>query len=204
MGLGRGHLQALGILLQEGVDGLLCAVRDQGQILQCGDLHERLCLRPVVCLLLEHSDGTLQGIHGLGVVLVERVVVGLLDLTHLRRRLLVAGPDGDVLVVLSDFLGQHCGRRGVLLDVRLQHIDLLVGLLDRAFLLHRCVVAELLEGGKLHLLAVFLLFALGQHAVHELDDLLHRRHAGRGHRCGPAAQHQEHAREERHHLGALH
>ena len=43
-------------------------------------------------------------------VLVHGVVVGLLHLAHLRRGLHVAGPHGDVLVVIGDLLWRDAVR----------------------------------------------------------------------------------------------
>mmetsp|Transcript_9557 Transcript_9557/g.25449 ORF Transcript_9557/g.25449 Transcript_9557/m.25449 type:complete len:560 (+) Transcript_9557:242-1921(+) len=89
------------------------------------------CGLPAVVVLRGHDlDGALERINGLRVVLVQSIIVGLLDLTDRRRCLLVACPDGDVLVVLRDLLGQLRGSGSVFLDVRHQHINLLVGLLD--------------------------------------------------------------------------
>ena len=63
---------------------------------------------------------------------------------------------------------------GEALDVRREHLDLLLGLLDGAGLLSRGVVAELLVGGELNLLRMLLLLALRGHALHELDHLAHK------------------------------
>lgn len=65
--------------------------------------------------------------------------------------LAVALPRGDVRIVLGDFLRQTLRVRRVGLDVRLQDLDVLLGLRDGALLVHGGVVAELLEGGELNL-----------------------------------------------------
>lgn len=57
------------------------------------------------------------------------LVVGLLDVADLFRRLEVAFPSGDVLVVDRDLPPQLLGGRGVLLDVGLQLLDLRFGLI---------------------------------------------------------------------------
>merc|ERR1719395_509772 len=96
----------------------------------------------------------LKGVHRLGVVLVGGHVVGVLHLANLGRRLLVALPHGDVLVKAGDLLRESRGIRLSLLDGSRQLLHLRVRLLDRALLLHRRVVAELLVGRELHLLLV--------------------------------------------------
>ena len=134
------------------------------------DLHEgRLLL--ACCLLLQHRDGARDSAHGLGVVLVHGVVVVLLHLAHLGGGLNVTGPDGDVLVVRGDLLAETRGGRHVLLDVRLEGLDRLLGLRDGALLLRGGALAELLVGGELHHLGLLLLLTLGHHALHELNDL---------------------------------
>mmetsp|Transcript_9556 Transcript_9556/g.25441 ORF Transcript_9556/g.25441 Transcript_9556/m.25441 type:complete len:560 (+) Transcript_9556:242-1921(+) len=125
----RGHLRSSGLrglllLLQRSQDRLHAGHRGRHA------LQEDHCLSTVVILCGHDLDGALERINGLRVVLVQSIIVGLLDLTDRRRCLLVACPDGDVLVVLRDLLGQLRGSGSVFLDVRHQHINLLVGLLD--------------------------------------------------------------------------
>mmetsp|Transcript_136217 Transcript_136217/g.423285 ORF Transcript_136217/g.423285 Transcript_136217/m.423285 type:complete len:214 (-) Transcript_136217:114-755(-) len=174
MGLGGTDGKANGrVLLEKGVDGLLGILRNEGQLHKVRHLHEG-GLAAVVGLLLQHRDRTLQGIHGLGVVLVHRGVVRLLQLADLGGGLLVAVPDRDVLVMARNLLGQHGGVGRVFGDVGLQHIDLLVGLRNRPGLLDAGVVAELLVRGKLDLLRVLFLLAVLHHALQQLDHLLDR------------------------------
>merc|ERR1719182_55768 len=168
----HGHrvLAELVTLRKERADHLLRVLRHE---LERVHLHE-LRLRAVVRLLLQHGDRALKGIHRLGVVLVGGHVVGVLHLANLGRRLLVALPHGDVLVKAGDLLRESRGIRLSLLDGSRELLHLRVRLLDRALLLHRRVVAELLVGRELHLLLVLLLLALLRHALEELDHLLHR------------------------------
>lgn len=90
------HRQAIRLLVkalrQEGVDRPLGIVRDEAEALQPGDLHQARLL-PVAGLFVQDRNRPLQGIDGLRVVLVRRLVVCLLELAHLRRGLDVAIPD---------------------------------------------------------------------------------------------------------------
>merc|ERR1719236_172170 len=176
-----GHrvLAELVTLRKERADHLLRVLRDE---LQRVHLHE-LRLRAVIRLLLQHSDRTLKRIHGLRVVLVGRHVVRVLHLANLSRRLLVALPDGDVLVQAGDLLRERRGIRLRLLDSSRQLLHLGVRLLDRTLLLHRRVIAELLVRGELHLLLVLLLLALLGHALQEPNDLLDRSYLHGGNQC---------------------
>merc|ERR1719182_467484 len=180
----HGHrvLAELVTLRKERADHLLRVLRDE---LQRVHLHE-LRLRAVVRLLLQHGDRALKRIHGLGVILVGGHVVRVLHLAHLSRRLLVALPHGDVLVKAGDLLRERRGIRLSLLDRGRELLHLRVRLLDRALLLHRGVVAELLVRSELHLLLVLLLLALLRHTLKELDDLLHRGHLQRKRKRQPA------------------
>mmetsp|Transcript_43085 Transcript_43085/g.128696 ORF Transcript_43085/g.128696 Transcript_43085/m.128696 type:complete len:357 (-) Transcript_43085:313-1383(-) len=107
--LGRGHSQpVLRVLRQEQLDGMLGLLGNEAQLLEGGDLREGRLL-PVVGLLLQNSNGTLQGVNGLRIVLVHGIVVCLLDIAHLGRRLLIPGPDSDVLLVTCNLLCQRGG-----------------------------------------------------------------------------------------------
>merc|ERR1719258_253155 len=86
----------------------------------------------------------LKRIHRLGVVLVGGHVIRVLHLANLSRRLLVALPDGDVLVQAGDLLRERRGIRLSLLDGSRQLLHLGVRLLNRTLLLDRRVIAELL------------------------------------------------------------
>mmetsp|Transcript_26118 Transcript_26118/g.82891 ORF Transcript_26118/g.82891 Transcript_26118/m.82891 type:complete len:399 (-) Transcript_26118:136-1332(-) len=164
------------VLLEEGVDGFSGLVRQEAQVLERGKLQERVGLGTVMRLLLQHSDRALEGINGLRVVLVCRLVVYLLDLSHLRHFLDVAGPTRHVLIVRCDLCGQALGIRRALLDLCLQRDNALLGLLDGTPLLRGEVSAELPVGSVLDLLLVLLGLALYQHALHQLNNLLHGRH----------------------------
>mmetsp|Transcript_92272 Transcript_92272/g.266310 ORF Transcript_92272/g.266310 Transcript_92272/m.266310 type:complete len:462 (+) Transcript_92272:768-2153(+) len=175
--LRRRHLQPFRILSaldQEEIDRLLSLVRNKAHGLQLRHLRQG-SLRPVVRLLLQDRDRAQQGIHRLRVVLVHHLVVCFLDGPNICRGLLVAVPCRDVRIVLRDLLRQLRRIRGVLLNICLQNLDGLLGLLDRALLVHSRVVAELLVRRKLHLLLMLLLLALGHHVLQQLDHLLHRR-----------------------------
>merc|ERR1719263_2372139 len=167
-----GHrvLAELVTLRKERADHLLRVLRHE---LQRVHLHE-LRLRAVVRLLLQHGDRALKRIHRLGVVLVGGHVIRVLHLANLSRRLLVALPNGDVLVQAGDLLRERRGIRLSLLDGSRQLLHLGVRLLNRTLLLDRRVIAELLVRSELHLLLVLLLLALLGHALQELDHLLDR------------------------------
>merc|ERR1719380_512232 len=174
---GNGHrvLAELIPLRQESADHLLRVLRDQVEL---ADLQE---LRAVVRLLLQRRDRALERIDRLRVVLVRRQVVRVLHLAHLRRRLLVALVDGDVLIQLRDLLRERRGISLGLLDRSDELLHLCRGFLDRALLLNRGIIAELLVRRKLNLLLVLFLLSLLSHPLEELDDLLYRRHFRRRH-----------------------
>mmetsp|Transcript_18324 Transcript_18324/g.48367 ORF Transcript_18324/g.48367 Transcript_18324/m.48367 type:complete len:369 (-) Transcript_18324:32-1138(-) len=177
------------VLLDERVQRPFRFGGDQAQALEVLDrFHLRkagLLHRPG--LRLQVRDRTLQGVHRLGIVRVQGLVVRLLELANLGGSLLITIPGGDVGVVLRDLLRQLCGVLGVLLDGGLQHLDPLVSLFNCTPLPRLGVVAELLVGGELDLLRLLLLLALLHHALHERDNLLHRSHRlsarARGGRC---------------------
>merc|ERR1719230_682934 len=124
-------------------------------------------------LLLEDSNGTFESIHGLGVVCVSGIIISLLNFTHLGSCFDVTFPNRNVFIMLSDLLC-HLGCSGcVLLDVSFQHFDLLICLLNSTLLLHCGVITELFVCSKLHLLLVFFLLSLFEHAIHHLNHFLH-------------------------------
>merc|ERR1719375_504125 len=125
-------------------------------------------------LLLHRRNGALERVNGLRVVLVRREVVRVFHLTHLRRRLLVALVNRDVLVELGNLLGKRGSISLVLLDRRDQLLHLCSSLLDGALLLNCGIIAELLVSSELHLLLVLFLLPLLGHSLQQLDDLLHR------------------------------
>mmetsp|Transcript_33679 Transcript_33679/g.71324 ORF Transcript_33679/g.71324 Transcript_33679/m.71324 type:complete len:238 (+) Transcript_33679:1342-2055(+) len=138
-------------------------------------LQKHACrLLTIVCLLLNDCDRSCQRVDRLGVVLVRRLVVVVLHLPHSSGRLQVPLIHADVLIQLSNLLGSFLNSRLAFPDQCLQRFNLLTGFLDGTGLLHRRIVAELLVSSKLDLLLVLLLLALLQHAVHQLDHLLHR------------------------------
>merc|ERR1719261_1240386 len=163
-------------LRQERGDGLLRVLRNRLQHL---DLDQ---LRYVVVLLLHGRNRTLKSVNGLRVVLVRRKVVRVLHLANLRRRLLIALVNRDVLVELGDLLGKRGSIRLVLLDRRDQLLHLRSSLLDGALLFNRGVIAELLVCSELHLLLVLFLLPLLGHSLQQLDDLLHRGNLRREHK----------------------
>mmetsp|Transcript_47425 Transcript_47425/g.106697 ORF Transcript_47425/g.106697 Transcript_47425/m.106697 type:complete len:242 (+) Transcript_47425:1106-1831(+) len=180
-GLWGRHCKAIWLLLttlEEEVNGLLCRRRDEAEALEGRHLCERRCLRPVVGLLLEDSNGTLQGIDRLRVVLVQSVVVRFFHAPHFGGGLDVAVPDRNVLIMASNLLGEPCRIRGVLLDVSFQHVNFLVCLSDVPLLVDGSVIAELLICSKLHLLVVLFLLAVVEHTLEQRYHLLHRCHRG--------------------------
>merc|ERR1719327_973382 len=162
-------------LRQESADHLLRVLRDQVELAHPQEL------RAVVRLLLQRRDRALERVDRLGVVLVRRQVVRVLHLAHLRRRLLVALVDGDVLIQLRNLLRERRGISLGLLDRSDELLHLCRGFLDRALLLNRGIIAELLVRRKLNLLLVLFLLSLLSHPLEELDDLLYRRHFRRRH-----------------------
>mmetsp|Transcript_112516 Transcript_112516/g.206491 ORF Transcript_112516/g.206491 Transcript_112516/m.206491 type:complete len:247 (-) Transcript_112516:53-793(-) len=159
---------------QEKINRLLGRFRNQLESVQLLHLDEGLGLGllTVVVLLLQHSNGILQSVDRLGVVVVRLVIIALFNLTNLRGCCNVALPDRDVLVKVSNFLGEFISGRLGLGNIGLQDCYLLCGLLDGSSLCSAGVVAPLLVGRELHLLCVLLLLALGQHAIHEINDFL--------------------------------
>merc|ERR1719337_3410 len=125
-------------------------------------------------LLLHRRNGALESVNGLRVILVRRHIVRVLHLTNLRRRLLIALVNRDVLVELGDLLGKRGSISLVLLDRRDQLLHLRSSLLDGALLFNRGIIAELLVCSELHLLLVLLLLPFLGHSLQQLDDLLHR------------------------------
>mmetsp|Transcript_147551 Transcript_147551/g.260171 ORF Transcript_147551/g.260171 Transcript_147551/m.260171 type:complete len:222 (-) Transcript_147551:142-807(-) len=163
---------------QEKINRLLGRFRNQLESVQLLHLDEGLGLGllTVVVLLLQHSNGILQSVDRLGVVVVRLVIIALFNLTNLRGCCNVALPDRDVLVKVSNFLGEFISGRLGLGNIGLQDCYLLCGLLDGSSLCSAGVVAPLLVGRELHLLLVHLLLALRFHALHELNYLLHGCH----------------------------
>ena len=88
--------------------------------------------------------------------------IGFLDFTDLGGRLDVTLPAGDISPQTLDVLAKFLGIGGVLLNVSLEHVNLIRGIFDVLLLLSGGVVAEMLERCKLHLLIVlfFLPFSI--------------------------------------------
>jgi hypothetical protein len=60
------------------------------------------------------------------------IVISLFNLSNFGRGFAVAGPYRDVFLMCSNLLGKLSRIRRILLDVRLQYIDLLISLFDCA------------------------------------------------------------------------
>merc|ERR1719199_1565887 len=102
------------------------------------------------------------------------VIVGVLDLANLSGCLDVTLPDGDVLLQLSNFLSELLDGCHGLLDVGFEDANVVIGLVDGTVLLDSGVIAELLVSCECSLLLMFLLLALLEHGVHQLQNFLHR------------------------------
>mmetsp|Transcript_85194 Transcript_85194/g.227750 ORF Transcript_85194/g.227750 Transcript_85194/m.227750 type:complete len:405 (+) Transcript_85194:937-2151(+) len=134
--------------------------------------------------LLQGLDCSVQGVQGLGIVLVGCAVVRPFLPTNFSGSL-------DVRLVGVHVLVQGCNFLGQGFDVGVQHTDLSIqlfngGLLlgDGLALLGVCVLAPLLELGESDLLSLLLLLALGHHSLEELNDLLSGGDSGgRSHAC---------------------
>mmetsp|Transcript_69322 Transcript_69322/g.184008 ORF Transcript_69322/g.184008 Transcript_69322/m.184008 type:complete len:222 (+) Transcript_69322:649-1314(+) len=181
-------------VLQEGGEGLPGLLGDEPPCLQRRQLRHG-GLREVVGLRLQHLDGPLQRGDRLRVVLMQLVVGCFLDVADLCGCLVIALPRGDVTLEQLGLLLQARRLGLVLLDVCLQGGDLLLGLLDVARGLDLGVLAELAEGGVVHLLGLLVFLALGEHPLQQLDHLLHwrwalrarprrQRHGGQEQRAG--------------------
>mmetsp|Transcript_13914 Transcript_13914/g.35060 ORF Transcript_13914/g.35060 Transcript_13914/m.35060 type:complete len:444 (-) Transcript_13914:13-1344(-) len=140
-----------------------------------GDLQQGGTCFLVEHLLLDQRNGAGSGVDRLRQVLVRRQVILVLHLSHLGSGLQIPLVHTDVLVQLSDFLGQLGDVSLAFPNHSLQAVDLLVVLLDRASLLSGGVIAPSLVCSELHLLLVLLFLTLLQHPVHQLNHLLNRR-----------------------------
>mmetsp|Transcript_88718 Transcript_88718/g.254042 ORF Transcript_88718/g.254042 Transcript_88718/m.254042 type:complete len:330 (+) Transcript_88718:1104-2093(+) len=161
-----------GFHCQEGLNHLNGVGRDLRRA-----AHLRQRLRNIGTLALQHRDGLLARIDGLRKILVLCHVVPMLLLAQgvgrgsLRLRL------GDLALKLIDFLAKNFSIRLGLGDVRIQLRDLGCTLFDALRRRLTCAVAPSLELCELDFLCVLLLLPFRQHAIQQLDHLLHRSHS---------------------------
>mmetsp|Transcript_8648 Transcript_8648/g.27560 ORF Transcript_8648/g.27560 Transcript_8648/m.27560 type:complete len:227 (+) Transcript_8648:1500-2180(+) len=149
----------------------------RGQPLPLGHLDERL-LRAgaVVVLLLEHHDGTIDGVDALRVVLrLGEEVLVVRDAAGCRG-LLVRLVLGKLVVESRQGLAKTGDVALQLPDVRSQQVDLLAVLGNVALQACRLIFAPLAERCEGHLLALLVLLGLDFHVRQQLNDLLDTRH----------------------------
>mmetsp|Transcript_97488 Transcript_97488/g.281294 ORF Transcript_97488/g.281294 Transcript_97488/m.281294 type:complete len:244 (+) Transcript_97488:1447-2178(+) len=167
----RDHLRGLRLV---GGDG---HVREEGEVgilaLQQRRGRRRHLPGALVVLALQRVEGLGDGLHGLREVLAHGQVALLLGRPLRLGRLGVRGDRGDLLVVTLDLQLQAVGLRLRLHEVGAEERVLVLHLLKALLLLGRHIGAELLERRILHLLLVFLLLGLADHALQQVNHLLH-------------------------------
>mmetsp|Transcript_73931 Transcript_73931/g.213884 ORF Transcript_73931/g.213884 Transcript_73931/m.213884 type:complete len:262 (-) Transcript_73931:48-833(-) len=145
-----------------------------------GDLEERgRSPRAVVVFFLHDGQRTVDGVDGLGVVLL----LGEESLVVLRALVLLGLHVGLVLrlglLVLHDLLAQVLDVAAELVDGGAEQLDAFAGLLDVLLEVRGLQLAPSLELAESDLLILFLLLGLGGHVLQHANDLLHRRDRAR-------------------------
>mmetsp|Transcript_17059 Transcript_17059/g.46211 ORF Transcript_17059/g.46211 Transcript_17059/m.46211 type:complete len:339 (+) Transcript_17059:1101-2117(+) len=184
----RRALTACLILEEDGQD----AVHARGGLRHL--LEEGLGLWAVVGLGGDDLDGPLQGIHRLGVVLLELHILCMLGLTDVCRVLLFALHPADVRVEVGDLIAEGGHLVVGLLDERSQLLNAALASLDLEPQLLRAVVSPLLVLRKGLALCLRGNLRLAGHLGQGIEDLLHGRDAhARGGRKRPSGEEgQEH------------
>mmetsp|Transcript_94691 Transcript_94691/g.230016 ORF Transcript_94691/g.230016 Transcript_94691/m.230016 type:complete len:232 (+) Transcript_94691:1389-2084(+) len=166
-------------------------------------LEQHLRLWPVVALGRQDLDGLLQSIHGLGVVLLQLQVLGILRLPYSGSILLLRLHPGDVGVQVGDLVAQPRDLVLGLLDEGCQLLDAALARLDLEAEILRTVVRPLAVLGKGLPLGLHGGLRLGLHLAQGLEDRLHRRDPpprGPGRRGGERQEHRKRGAAEDGHL----
>mmetsp|Transcript_3577 Transcript_3577/g.9617 ORF Transcript_3577/g.9617 Transcript_3577/m.9617 type:complete len:231 (-) Transcript_3577:2-694(-) len=190
--------RVVGGLLQEGDEGALGLGRHHLRALHLDQGGRGL--RGVVGLRLQHLDGAGERLQGLLVVGGGGGEVGLLLVADVGGRLDVLVPAADVLVELHHAVAHPPDVGLGLLDVGLEELDVLGGVLDLAGLGNGLAAAPLRERGELDLLVLLVLVALQEHVIQQLQHFADWRGGGLalGVRSGGNREERGHAASPRH------